>query len=70
MIAYILWNRMIREVDITKVMVSLYVIPIPTAILSYLFLGEIVTYSLILGGAAVMLGVYLTQTSKGIHNAS
>lgn len=68
-ITYVLWNRMIREIEVTKVMVSLYAIPIPTAILSYLFLGEMVTYSLILGGAIVMLGVYLTQTSKNTHNA-
>ena len=62
-ITYVLWNRMIREVDVTKVMVSLYAIPIPTAIMSYLFLGEMITYSLVLGGAIVMLGVYLTETS-------
>jgi drug/metabolite transporter (DMT)-like permease len=68
-ITYVLWNRMIRKVDVTRVMVSLYVIPIPTAILSYLFLGETVTYSLILGGAVVMLGVYLTQTSRNTRNA-
>ncbi len=69
-ITYVLWNRMIREVEVTKVMVSLYAIPIPTAILSYLFLGETVTYSLILGGAVVILGVYLTQMSKSVDNAS
>ena len=61
-VAYVLWNRMIREVDITRVMVSLYAIPIPTAILSFLFLGEAITNALILGGVVVMLGVYLTQT--------
>jgi O-acetylserine/cysteine efflux transporter len=69
-ITYVLWNRVIREVEITKVMVSLYAIPIPTAILSYLFLGESFTQSLILGGAVVMLGVYLTQTSKSVNSAS
>ena len=69
-ITYILWNRVLREVEITKVMVSLYAIPIPTAILSYLFLGEKVTQSLILGGVVVMLGVYLTQTSKSINSGS
>jgi drug/metabolite transporter (DMT)-like permease len=69
-ITYILWNRVLREVEITKVMVSLYAIPIPTAILSYLFLGERLTQSLILGGAVVMLGVYLTQTSKSVNSVS
>jgi len=69
-ITYILWNRVLREAEITKVMVSLYAIPIPTAILSYFFLGEKVTQSLILGGVVVMLGVYLTQTSKSVNSTS
>ena len=63
-ITYILWNRTIRETDVTKVAVSLYTIPIPTAIFSYLFLGEIITYSLVLGGVLVILGVYLTESSR------
>lgn len=61
-VAYILWNHMIRVVDVTKMLVSLYFIPIPTAILSYVFLGERVTYPLILGAALVVVGVYLTQS--------
>ena len=64
-VAYILWNRMIREIDVTKVLVSLYVIPIPTAILSYVFLGETITYPLVLGAALVIVGVYLTGSSRG-----
>lgn len=68
-IAYILWNRTIRETDVTKVAVSLYTIPIPTAILSYLFLGEMITYSLVLGGTLVIIGVYLTESSRSSHYA-
>jgi drug/metabolite transporter (DMT)-like permease len=61
-VAYILWNYMIRVIDVTKMLVSLYFIPIPTAILSYVFLGERVTYPLILGAALVIIGVYLTES--------
>ena len=68
-IAYMLWNRAIREIDITKVLVAMYAIPIPTAILSYLFLGEKITYFLILGGALVIIGVYLTESSRSNHHA-
>ena len=64
-VAYILWNRLIREIDVTKVLVSLYVIPIPTAILSYIFLDETITYSVVLGAALVIAGVYLTESSRG-----
>ena len=63
-IAYTLWNRAIKEIDITKVLVSMYAIPIPTAILSYLFLGEMISYFLVLGGALVIIGVYLTESSR------
>ena len=63
-LAYILWNRLIREIDVTKVLVSLYVIPIPTAILSYMILGEAITYSLVFGAALVIIGVYLTESSR------
>ena len=68
-IAYTLWNRAIREIDITKVLVAMYAIPIPTAILSYLFLGEKMTYFLLLGGTLVIIGVYLTESSKSTHEA-
>ncbi len=63
-VAYILWNRMIRVTDVTKVLVSLYAIPIPTAILSYFLLGETITYPLILGAALIIGGVYLTESSR------
>jgi len=63
-VAYILWNHMIRVTDVTKVLVSLYVIPIPTAVLSYVFLGETITYPLILGAALVIVGVYLAESSR------
>jgi len=62
-VAFLLWNRMIYELDVTKVLVSLYIVPIPTAILSYVFLGETITYPLILGAALVIAGVYLTESS-------
>jgi hypothetical protein len=64
----ILWNHVIREMDVTKVMVSLYVIPIPTTIMSHIFLGETVTYSLILEGLIVTLGVSLTESSANTQS--
>jgi drug/metabolite transporter (DMT)-like permease len=63
-VAYLLWNHLIRVIDVTKVLVSLYVIPIPTAILSYVFLGERITYPLVLGAALIIVGVYLTESAR------
>ena len=67
-VAYILWNRLIHELDVTKVLVSLYVIPIPTAILSFIILGETITHSVILGAALIIVGVYLTESSRSNHS--
>ena len=61
-VAYILWNHMIQVTDVTKMLVSLYFIPIPTAVLSYVFLGERITYPLVLGAALIIVGVYLTES--------
>ena len=69
-VAYIFWNRLIREIDVTKVLVSLYVIPIPTAILSYFILSETITYSIVLGAALVIMGVYLTESSRSARALS
>jgi drug/metabolite transporter (DMT)-like permease len=63
-IAYLLWNYMLTRVEVTKLVVSLYAIPIPTAIFSYMFLGETITQSLVLGGVLVILGIYLTESSR------
>ena len=62
-IVYVIWNWLIRVIDVTKVLVSLYVIPIPTAVLSYVVLGERITYPLVIGAALVIIGVYLTGSS-------
>jgi len=69
-VAYILWNRMIAVTDVTKVLVSLYFIPIPTAILSYVFLGETITYPLVVGAILVLAGVYLTASSTTRRKSS
>ena len=63
-IAYISWNYVLARIDTTKLAVSLYMIPIPTAILSYFILGETVTSTLVLGGILVITGILLTESSR------
>jgi len=65
-IAYLLWNYMLTKVDVTKLAVSLYAIPIPTAIFSYLFLHEAITQSVLFGGALVISGICLTESSRNM----
>jgi len=63
-IAYLLWNHVLERVEVTKLAVSLYAIPLLTEIFSYVFLGEVITYALILGGGFVIAGIYLTESSR------
>ncbi len=63
-IAYVLWNHLLSQIDTTKLAVSLYTIPIPTAVLSYFVLGETVTRTLVLGGILVIAGILLTESSR------
>lgn len=60
---YVLWNRGLTRMETVKAGMFLYLIPILTTILSYLFLGEEITYATVAGGALVIVGVYLTETS-------
>jgi drug/metabolite transporter (DMT)-like permease len=62
-VAYILWCKALTRMDASKVGVFLYAIPVLTMALSYIFLGETVTYWIILGAALVVCGVYLTQAA-------
>jgi len=60
---YVLWNRGLTKVETVKVAMFLYLIPVLTTILSYLFLSEEITYATVAGAALVIFGVYLTETS-------
>jgi drug/metabolite transporter (DMT)-like permease len=52
----------LKGVEVTKLAVSLYAIPIPTAVFSYVLLGEAITYFMVVGGILVVLGIILTQS--------
>ena len=49
-------------VEVTKLAVPLYAISIPTAVFSYLLLGEAITHFMVVGGILVVLGIILTQS--------
>jgi len=62
-LGYVLWNRGLTRMETVKAGMFLYLIPILTTILSYVFLGEEITYATVAGGALVIIGIYLTETS-------
>jgi drug/metabolite transporter (DMT)-like permease len=68
-LAYILWNRAVRELGVTSTSVFVYLIPLVSIFFSWIFLDEHVTFWLIIGTLMILLGVWLvnnrdkTQTS-------
>jgi len=60
-IGYFLWYEGLKRMEPSKAGVFIFTIPIYTIILSILFLGETLTYPIVLGTILVMLGVYLTE---------
>jgi len=60
-LTYSLWMSALRRLSATNVSAFQYVIPLTAVTLSVLFLGESVTPALVLGGAAILVGVGLAQ---------
>jgi len=61
--AYVAWNRALSKVETVKAGMFLYLIPIITTILSHFFLGEEIGIATVVGGAFILIGVYLTETT-------
>lgn len=63
-LAYVVWFQIIKEEEASKVAVFIYLIPLFTAILANIFLKEEITSFIVLGGALVIYGVYLTESQS------
>jgi drug/metabolite transporter (DMT)-like permease len=59
--AYICWNRSMKCEKASNVAMFLYFVPVVTAIMAWFLLGEIITSFTIIGGALVIIGVYLAE---------
>lgn len=59
--AYICWNRSMKCEKASNVAMFLYFVPVVTAIMAWFLLGEVITIFTIIGGALVILGVYLAE---------
>ena len=57
-IAFWLWNRGIAQVGPTKASMFYNLLPLFTAIMSYLFMGEIPQNYHLIGGSLILLGVF------------
>lgn len=58
-LAHILWNTVLSRKDASWAAVFLYITPVMTALLTWIFLDEQPTWNLIVGASFVFLGTYL-----------
>jgi len=63
-IAYVLWYQGIQRIGVTRTMVYHYLMPVAAVIFAALFLDEQITVLKIMGGSAILLGVFLVQNNK------
>jgi len=60
--AYVLWYWLIKHMDASRLAVFNNIQPVIASIAAFLFLGETLDLSFILGGAIVLIGVIITET--------
>jgi drug/metabolite transporter (DMT)-like permease len=64
-IAHILWNTALSRVEASWAAVFLYITPVVAIFLSWIVLGEPLTWPLLLGAALVILGTHLVSRKGG-----
>ena len=63
-LAYALWIRGQKSIEISEAGVFAYLVPIFAAPLAVLWLGETITTPFIIGSVVVAIGVYIAETKK------
>ncbi len=64
-ISYLIYYWALRHMEASRLAATTYVEPVFVPILSVLLLGEHVTTNLLIGGALVLIGVYVTERAMG-----
>jgi drug/metabolite transporter (DMT)-like permease len=64
-VAYTLFYWVLRYMDASRVAAVNYLQPIGAILVAAAFLGEVPTRNLLLGGALILLGVYLAERGRG-----
>ena len=60
-VAYVLWYWVLKYMDATRIAVFNNIQPVIAALVAYLFLGESIGWSFVIGGAIVLAGVVITE---------
>jgi drug/metabolite transporter (DMT)-like permease len=61
-VAYVLWYQGVKIIGVTRTMVYHYLVPFVAVLFAALFLKESITMLQIIGGIAVLAGVFLVQS--------
>ncbi len=59
-ITFLLWNYALSRMDSTKASVFIYLIPIVAMLFGWAFMGETITFYMVMGFALTIIGIYLS----------
>jgi len=63
-LAYTVWYRALRRLDPTQIAVYVYLVPFFGVIFAWMLLGESLTPFVVLGGATILAGVVITNSTR------
>jgi drug/metabolite transporter (DMT)-like permease len=63
-LSYILWNRVLKRLKASQGGLAQLLVPILTSIMGIVFLSEKVTSALVIGGALILFGIYVSAFRK------
>jgi drug/metabolite transporter (DMT)-like permease len=64
-LAYFLWYKGLEHLTPSQTSIYIYLVPVFGVLSAWLVLGETITIWLVLGGATILAGVAITNTSRG-----
>ena len=68
LICYMVWNKVVEKLGSIVSANYIYLDPLSTCFFSYLLLGENVTAGIVIGGMAILAGLYIVATQPKILN--
>jgi drug/metabolite transporter (DMT)-like permease len=66
-VAFTLWYQGVQRIGVTRTVTYHYFVPAVAVVFAALFLGERITVAQIIGGMAILAGVYLVQREKAVR---
>jgi len=67
-LSYALWNRLMKRIRASQGGIAQLIVPVLTALMGILLLGEEITSSFVLGGTLIMLGISLNTLPTNLRH--